>query len=31
VDCYLSGSVHHQLASEYTQSLLALTRVCRNL
>jgi hypothetical protein len=27
----LSGSLHHQLASEYIQSLLSLRRICRDL
>jgi hypothetical protein len=31
VDHYLSSSVHHQLASEYIQSLLSLRRICGNL
>ena len=31
VDHNLSSSVHHQLASEYIQSLLSLRRICRNL
>jgi len=30
VDHYLSSSVHHQLASEYIQSLLYLRRICGN-